>query len=348
MTRPTITDVANVAGVSKGTVSRVLNDHSKVSDSARAAVHDAIEQLGYRTNVHARSLATGLNDAIALIIADARDQLFRDPTFFELIEGVRDGLAGTKTNLVLLMGGTEAEDRRTVAYLDAGHVDGLIHLNPYLDDPITEGLAGSPLPIVFCGPRPPLALPGRNWMVTIQDREGVLQALAHLDAQGAETIAMIGGHPRGVSAEVRHDAYREWLGDRYDAELYEPGDYSSESGRDALKRLLDRRPDIDAVFCASDRMARGALEAIRNRGLAVPDDLLVMGFDDQRLAAGTKPALSTIHQPIRQVGRTAIATLMAALSGASPPDTVLPTTLVVRDSTGVKTEKSRSTTTPRM
>lgn len=348
MTRPTINDVARVAGVSKGTVSRVLNNHPKVSDGAREAVHNAIEQLGYRTNVHARSLATGLNDAIALIIADARDQLFRDPTFFELIEGVRDGLADTKTNLVLLMGGTEAEDRRTVAYLDAGHVDGLIHLNPYLDDPITEGLATTPLPMVFCGPRPPLRLPERNWMVTIQDREGTLQALEHLKAQGAKRIAMVGGHPRGVSAKVRHDAYRDWLGEAYDAELYEPGDYSSESGQDAFAALLDRRPDIDAVFCASDRMARGAMETARNRGLEVPDDLLVMGFDDQRLAETTTPPLSTIHQPIRQVGRTAIATLMAALSGASPSDTVFPTTLVVRDSTGAKAETSHQTTTRRM
>ena len=340
MTRPTMADVARVAGVSKGTVSRVLNHHPKVSDAARQEVLAAIELLGYRRNVHARSLATGWNDAIALIVADARDQLFRDPTFFVLIEGVRDGLAGTEANLVLLMGGTDVEDRRTVAYVHAGHVDGLIHLNPYVDDPITEGLADSPLPMVFCGPRPPHALPSANWMVTIQDREGVLQALDHLADQGARKIAMIGGHPRGASASVRHDAYRAWLGEDYDAELYEPGDYSSESGRQAFERLFDRRPDLDAVFCASDRMAKGAMEAARNRGLTVPDDLLVMGFDDQRLAATTTPQLSTIHQPIRQVGRTAVATLMAALSGASPSDTVFPTSLVVRDSSGVKADAS--------
>lgn len=158
---------------------------------------------------------------------------------------------------------------------------------------------------------------------------------------------MVGGQPRGVSAAIRRETYREWLGEGYDPELFEPGDYSSESGREAFHRLLGRRPDIDAVFCASDRMARGAIEAARERGLAVPHDLLVMGFDNQRLAETTSPRLSTIHQPIRQVGRTAIATLLAALSGASPADTVLPTTLVVRDSTAVKAGSSQPTNTPK-
>lgn len=336
MTRPTINDVARVSGVSKGTVSRVLNNHPKVSQGAREAVQAAIEQLGYQANVHARSLATGRNDAIALIIADARDQLFRDPTFFELIEGIRDGLTNTPINLVLLMGGTIAEDRRTVSYINSGHVDGLIHLNPYIDDPITEGLAGSPLPIVMCGPRPSLVLPNRNWMVTIEDAKGVRLALDHLASRGAKTIAMVGGYPRGVSAGVRKQAYQEWMGASYSEDLYEPGDYSSDSGQAAFELLLDRRPDIDAVFCASDRMARGAMETARIKGRRIPEDLLIIGFDDHEVAETTDPPLSTIHQPIRQVGQTAIATLLAALSGASPQDKVFPTTLVVRSSTGVE------------
>lgn len=333
MARPTINDVAQLAGVSKGTVSRVLNSHPRVSEQARRAVERAIVETGYRTNAHARSLATGRAHAIAVLIAAARDQLFSDPTFAELIEGVHEGMIDTDLSLVILMGGTEPEDRRTVSYIRDGHVDGLIHLNPYVDDPITEGLSSSPLPMVLCGPPPPLALPRKHWVVSIDDAGGVRMAMDHLAQRGARTIATIAGDPRGVSAGIRLDAYRGWLGSAYDPDLVEPGDYGFESGRVALERLLERRPDIDAVLCASDRMAAGALETARRLGRRVPDDLLVMGFDDHRLAASTDPPLTTIRQPIRDIGRTAVNVLMAALAGETPSDQILPTELIVRKST---------------
>lgn len=333
MSRPTINDIATLAGVSKGTVSRVLNGHPRVSERSREAVWRAVAQTGYRANVHARSLATGRNNAIALLIAAASDQLFSDPTFAQLIEGVRDGLRDTDLSLVILMGGSETEDQRTVSYIMAGHVDGLIHLNPFLDDPITAGLSGSALPLVLCGPRPPIPLPRRNWMVTMDDAGGVRQALDHLASRGAHTIAMIGGDPRGVSAGIRFQAYRDWLGAGFDADLFEPGDYGPGSGQVAFGHILDRRSDIDAVFCASDRMALGALEAAYRRGRHVPGDLLVMGFDDHRTAALADPPLSTIHQPIRDIGRTAVSTLLAAIAGETPSDKVFPTELVVRSST---------------
>ncbi|NLH70669.1 MAG: LacI family transcriptional regulator [Brooklawnia sp.] len=333
MSRTTINDIAALAGVSKGTVSRVLNGHPRVSERSREAVWRAIEQTGYRANVHARSLATGRNNAIALLIAAASDQLFSDPTFAELIEGVRDGLLETDLSLVILMGGSETEDHRTVSYIKAGHVDGLIHLNPFFDDAITAGLPDCALPLVLCGPRPPIPLPRQNWVVTLDDAGGVRQALDHLASRGAHKIAMIGGDPRGVSATVRFQAYRDWLGASFDPDLFEPGDYGAGSGQVALARILDRHPRVDAVFCASDRMAIGALETAYRRGLHVPEDLLVMGFDDHRIAALADPPLSTIRQPIREIGRTAVQTLLAAIAGETPSDKVFPTHLVVRDST---------------
>lgn len=333
MSRPTINDVARLAEVSKGTVSRVLNNHPRVSPQARLAVKKAIAETGYRTNAQARSLALGRTNAIALLIAAGRDQLFNDPTFSELIAGIYDGLVDSTMNLVLLIGGSPVEDNRTVSYIRDGHVDGLIHLNPFIDDPITEGLSSSPLPMVLCGPRPPLMLPRNNWMVTIDDAGGVRQAMDHLGSCGVHTIAMIGGDPRGVSAGVRLGVYRDWLGSAYDPELVEHGDYGPESGQLAMDRLLERRPDIDAVFCASDRMAAGALEAARQRGRRVPEDLLVMGFDDHEVAALADPPLSTIRQPIREVGRAAISTLLGALADEPQSDKVFPTELVVREST---------------
>lgn len=333
MSRTTINDIARLAGVSKGTVSRVLNASPRVSESARAAVLRAIAETGYQSNAHARSLATGRAHAIALLIADARDQLYTDPTFPELIEGVHEGLIDADLSLVMLLGGTEAEDRRTVAYLQAGHVDGLIHLNPHLVDPVTVGLSSSRLPFVFCGPRPPFTLPQRNWMVTIDDASGTRQALDHLASRGARTIAMVGGDPLAVGAGIRLATYRTWSGDRFSPDLVEHGDFSLGSGVMAFERILERRPDVDAVFCASDRMAAGALEVTRRRGLRVPEDLLVMGFDDHRIASLTNPPLSTIHQPIREVGRTAVRTLLSAIADDLPSDHVFPTELIIRSST---------------
>lgn len=333
MSRPTINDIARIAGVSKGTVSRVLNGSPKVSAHARDAVTEAIERTGYQANAHARSLATGRTNAIALVVAAAKQQLFSDPTFVELIEGVRDGLAGTDLSLVMLMGGTEAEDRRTVSYIGAGHVDGLIHLNPYLDDPVTLGLAASQLPLVLCGARPPHQLPARNWSVTVDDAGGTVQAMNHLAERGAKRIALVGGEPRAMGAAARAQAYLSWHGAGFEPTLVEHGDFGYESGRTATERLLAREPGIDAIFAASDRMALGAIEAARGIGRRVPEDLLVIGFDDQRSAATSDPPLSTIRQPIRAIGRAAVGALLAALADQTPSDLTFPTELVVRSST---------------
>ena len=133
--------------------------------------------------------------------------------------------------------------------------------------------------------------------------------------------------------EELEQTYRDWLGPNFDPDLFEPGDYGAGSGNVAFGRLLDRRPGIDAVFCASDRMAIGALETAYRRGRHVPGDLLVMGFDDHQIAAQADPPLSTIHQPIREIGRTAASTLLAAMAGETPSDKIFPTQLVVRGST---------------
>ena len=334
MSRTTINDIAALAGVSKGTVSRVLNGHPRVSERSQEAVWQAVTQTGYRANVHARSLATGRNNAIALLIAAASDQLFNDPTFAELIEGVRDGLLDSDLSLVILMGGSETEDYRTVSYIKAGHVDGIIHLNPYLDDPIIPELADSVLPVVLCGPRPDLPQLPRNlsW-VSADDQGGTLQALEHLAQRGARTIATIAGEPRGVAAALRLATYREWLGERYSPDLVAHGDNPTASGEQAMALLLDRRPDIDAVFCASDRMALGALRVAAQRGRRVSEDLMIVGFDDHPMAAASEPALTTVRQPIRAIGRGAVEMLISALRGERPAEQIYPTELIIREST---------------
>lgn len=323
--------MAQAAGVSKGTVSRVLNNSPRVSPAARQAVERAIAATGYRTNAHARSLATGRAGAIALLVARPGNQVFSDPTFAKLIAGVQEGMTDSHLGMVMLLGGTKAEDSRTLSYLMAGHVDGLIHLNPISGDPILEGLCNNSLPMVLCG-EPPAASPPRSWIVTIDDAAGIRQALQHLEYRGAQRTGFIAGPDELTSAQLRLEAFHTWQGDGFDPSLVAYGDFGTESGYEAARKLLCRDSSIDALLCASDRMAVGALKAAKEVGRHVPHDLLVVGFDGHTIGERCHPTLTTVAQPFQQVGRLAVETLLAGIHGDDPADIVLPTELVVRES----------------
>lgn len=330
--RSTINDVAEAAGVSRGTVSRVLNGSPRVSPEARQAVERAIKKTNYRANPHARSLASGRNDAIAVLLTRPNAQLFEDPTFSLLLQGISDGLAGTDLSLVLLVAGNEDERRRAARFIDPTHIDGVIRLSPLIDDPMLEVISRAGVPSVVCGKLDQRTRPDRLWSVTTTDEDGAEQATRHLVEQGARRIAMIAGPLDAPGSEDRVRGYRSVLGEAYDHDLVEHGDYDRDSGRLAMARLLDRHPEIDAVFCASDRMALGAMELLRHRGLRVPDDVLVVGFDGHEIGTTSQPTLTTVHQPIRQIGRAAVQMLVSALAGEDPGDRLFPAHLVVRDS----------------
>lgn len=331
--RVTIEDVAVAAGVSRGTVSRVLNDNPKVSESARTAVQEAITRIGYRANPHARSLASGRNDTIAVLLSRPQAQLFEDPTFSLLLQGISTGLTRTDLGLALLLAGTPDLQARAARFIDPSHVDGIIYLSPLVDDPMLEVCARSGIPVVVCGDAGPPIEGAPMWSVGITDRLGGADATRHLLAQGVERIVMIAGPEDAPGSRARVEGFRDVLGRAFTADLVEHGDYGRESGRLAMTRLLDRRPDVDAVFCASDRMALGAMEGLRARGLDVPGDVLVAGFDGHEIAATATPSFTTVHQPIRRIGATAVQMLTAALAGEDPGNRVFPTELIVRDST---------------
>lgn len=330
--RATINDVAEAAGVSRGTVSRVLNRSPRVSPEARKAVEKAIKKTNYKANPHARSLASGRNDAIAVLLTRPNPQLFEDPTFSLMLQGISDGLVGTELSLILLIAGNEDERRRAARFIDPTHVDGVIHMSPLIDDPMVEDISDAQVPVVVCGQPTLHRHPQRLWSVTTTDKEGAMQATRHLVDQGARHLAMIAGPPEAAGSQERIAGYREVLGAGFSADLVEHGDYGRDSGRVAMQRLLDRRPDLDAVFCASDRMALGAMEMLRYRGLHVPDDVLLVGFDDHEISRTCQPALTTVHQPIRQIGRAAVQMMVSALAGDDPGNRIFPTQLKVRES----------------
>ncbi len=330
--RATIQDVADLAGVSRGTVSRVLNLSPKVSPEARKAVEQAITTCGYRANPHARSLASGRNDAVAVLLTQPQQELFEDPTFSLLLQGVSDALTGSDTALVLLLAGNDEERRRAVGFLDSRHVDGVVHLSPHANDPMLGALLKADVPVVVCGnPGPRVSSKGLR-TVTIDDRRGAYDATAHLLDRGARRVAMIAGPKDATGSIERIAGYREALGRSFDPALVAHGDFGPQSGKSAAAQLLDRDPTIDALFCASDRMAAGAYETARTRGLRIPQDLRVVGFDGHTISLELDPQLTTVAQPIKQLGRTAIQMLAEWTNGSDPGHRIFPTELVVRAS----------------
>lgn len=313
-------------------MSRVLNGSPKVSSAARKAVEQAIEACSYRANPHARSLASGRADAIAVLLTQPQSELFDDPTFSLLLQGVSDGLSGSDTGLVLLLAGNDEERRRTVRFLDSRHVDGIVHLSPHVDDPMLDDLLSSEVPVVLCGHHTGEEDPYGFLSVTVTDYHGGISAIEHLRCRGARRIAMIAGPVDAPGSIERVMGYRAAMAADFDPGLLVHGDYALASGRAALADLLDRHPDIDAVFCASDRMAAGAFQTAMERGLRIPQDLKVVGFDNHAIGLDLNPHLTTVAQPLRDLGRSAVEMLTKFCQGQTPENRVFPTELIVRAS----------------
>ncbi|WP_425956125.1 LacI family DNA-binding transcriptional regulator [Xylanimonas sp. McL0601] len=328
--RPTIRDVADVAGVSRGTVSRVINGGHWVSPDARVAVETAIATIGYRANPHARSLVTGRSNSIAFLLTEPQHLLFEDPNFSLLLRGATQAAAQRELPMVLLVAGTSEERRRVVQYVTAGHVDGVLLISSHRGSPIVGDLLRSEIPMVACGI--PLGFESKVSCVAADDRAGGVEMTRYLMSTGRRRIATITGPMDTPGGVLRLEGYREALGDAFDADLVAHGDYTRHSGRAAMAELLERRPDLDAVFVQNDLMASGALEVLAAAGRRVPGDVAVAGFDDSGPAAEASPRLTTMRQPYERISSEMVRLLLEAVDGQPPTTVTLPTTLVVRES----------------
>jgi DNA-binding LacI/PurR family transcriptional regulator len=306
----TLEEVAKVAGVSRATVSRVVNGSPRVSGDVRRSVQTAIEHLGYTPNRAARSLVTRRSDSIAVVITEPAGRLFTDPFFPRLIRGVSAALSARDIQLVLLMPDSPADEPRTARYLTAGHVDGVLLGSLHGDDPLPGQLAASGVPVVLVG-RPPRDADVSY--VDVDNLEGARRATGHLLSQGRRTVATIAGPADMVAGHDRVAGYREALTDAaipFDESLLTSADFTHEGGAAAMERLLAARPDLDAVFCASDLMAVGALAALIAAGRRIPEDVAVVGFDDSPIAATSRPPLTSVRQPIEEMGREMVHLLL--------------------------------------
>jgi DNA-binding LacI/PurR family transcriptional regulator len=333
--RPTLESVAARAGVGRGTVSRVINGSTQVSARAREAVLSAIDDLGYVPNRAARSLVTRRTDCIALVVSESEDRVFAEPFFAGVVRGVSAEIADTNFQLWLAMINSSTDRSRLGRHLTAQHVDGAMLLSLHGDDSLPRQLEDSGLPTVLGG-RPTGLVPGSY--VDVDNHAGARMAIDHLVARGRRCIATIAG-PQDMSAGVaRLEGYRDALRDAGLLDGHEDlvayGLFSESSGQAAMQSLLSRRPDLDAVFAASDPMAFGAMRAIKQAGRLIPGDIAVVGFDGSPAAGNTEPPLTTVHQPAEAMGRH-MARLLLALIGGQPvaePAVILVPDLVVRDS----------------
>jgi DNA-binding LacI/PurR family transcriptional regulator len=318
----------------------VINGSPRVSDATRAAVEAAVAELGYVPNTAARALAANRTDAIALVVPEPETRFFAEPYFSDMLKGVGAELSDTQMQLLLIFAGSDRERQRLAQYLAAHRVDGVLLVSVHADDPLPDLLSQLEIPAVISGPRSvDETLPS----VDSDNYGGARSAVEHLLSRGRRRIAHITGRLDVYGAQRRIDGYRDALSDaghEVDEGLIEAGDFTEESGTRAMAALLERCPDVDAVFAASDVTAAGARQTLRAAGLRIPEDVALVGYDDSAIARHMEPPLTSVRQPIEEMGRRMIDLLLSEIADRRPAVSrelerrrlVLPTKLVPRAS----------------
>jgi DNA-binding LacI/PurR family transcriptional regulator len=325
----TLDDLAALSGVSRATVSRVINGRP-VSPATRLRVVEALEATGYRPNVAARSLASGRSGVIGTVLHIDPHLLFQDSYFALLLQGISDFLAERSVGMMLWLG-SRTNDETLDHVLGMSFLDGVIVSASRLQDPIVDGLLASSLPTVLIGHR----RDDRAASYVDIDNESAADTIAtHLISLGRTRIGHITGSRGTVAGEDRLTGYQRAMrraGLSTDG-LVVDGEFNGPSGLAGAADLLDR--GVDAIFCGNDATAVGALETIRARGLRVPDDVALVGFDDLDFASRMDPPLTTVRQGVRQQGMEAGRALLQLANDPdrSPRRVLLPTELVIRQS----------------
>jgi LacI family transcriptional regulator len=333
---PTLEEIAELARVSRSTVSRVINNDPNVSDRTRQQVQSVIQKLNFQPNRAARSLAGGRTHVLGLVIPMGVARLFTDPYFPILIQGVTSACNAHDHAVMLWLAEPEYEHRMINQVLHNGLIDGIIVSSMVLSDPLLKALQESSLPYILIGRHP--TEDGASY-VDVDNYEGASEAVTYLLRQGRRRIATITGPSDMIAGIDRREGYQEGLRERgfnQDPNLVVEGDFTEEGGYLAARRLLAQNAaaPFDAIFAASDAMALGALRALREAGLTIPDDVALVGFDDIPFAARSEPPLTTIRQPILRTGAVAAEALIDRIENPSstPRRILLPTELVIRTS----------------
>ncbi|WP_327010215.1 LacI family transcriptional regulator [Dactylosporangium sp. NBC_01737] len=325
--RPTLDDVAQVAGFSRATVSRVINGNARVAAEVRDQVQRAVEQLGYRPDPVARALARGHGDVVELIVVDGRPTSFgTNPYYGRVVAGVVDGLRHSEAQMRVHVVGLPDAPRlldRVAHSVSVGAI--LVNVPP-------------PLAAAFHAICPRVVSMGRTAApvpsIVPDNTTGAYEAVRLLHRNGRKRIAAVTGPAHISDAVDRRAGYLAAVRDAgLDPITGDGGEFTRETGATSTRRLLDEHPDLDALFVACDLMASGALQTLAAAGRRVPQDVAVIAFDDSLIAACTTPPLTSVRQPVEEMAAAATRALLAGEVGSGWHAT-FPTTLTVRDSSG--------------
>ena len=332
ITAPTIDDVARQAGVSISTVSRVLNRTVPVSDEIAAKVKAAMRDLRYTPRAAARTLATARTNTLGLVLAELVGDFFSP-----LLHGIESVAVQNGYDLLISTAGRRGPHNQIPHSFDKHNADGLLIFAGCLNDAGVRDIHSLGVPMVLLHQMPPDNLPIP--CVTIENKAATRALVEHLITRHQRTrILLLTGEPGNEDGYWREMGYREAL-ERYNlpahAELIAPGYFDRRVAQTTLERILRERIPFDAVFAGDDEAAVGVYAALRAASVRIPEDVAVVGFDDQSLAQVLQPALTTVHVPIKQVGIQATHSLIQLLQGKQPELlTLLPTTMILRSSCG--------------
>ncbi|MEU1462842.1 LacI family DNA-binding transcriptional regulator [Streptomyces sp. NPDC005727] len=340
---PTLEDVAREAGVSRATVSRVVNGVRNVDPAIQEVVRRAIHRTGYAPNRAARSLVTRRAETVALVVSGAGEtsdeaqaafaaRVFADPFFGRVVAGIVGHLRPRSVHPVLMFAESPEARQEVLTYLRQGRADGALVVSSHADDPLPALLAEARLPaVLFARPSRPVPLS----YVDLAHRDGGRLAAEHLLVRGRRRLATICGPLAVAASQERLAGFRDTLARH--GHPYVPvaeGGFTLDSGVAAMTDLLAEHPELDGVFAANDLMAQGACQVLRERGRRVPEDVAVVGFDDSTVAATCRPPLTTVRQPVEDMAADMARLLDEHIHGTrtAPTSVVFDPELVVRDS----------------
>jgi LacI family transcriptional regulator len=331
----TLDVIAGMAGVSRSTVSRVINGDTRVKETTRLKVQEVINSLNFQPNIAARSLAAGRTGVIGLVIPAGVAALFTDPYFPQLIQGVSAACNANDLSVMLWLAEPAYEVRTIRQILHSGLLDGVMVSSMLIDDPIVQSLHNSKMPFILVGRHPYLDV---NYL-DIDNYSGGIEATTYLMSCGYKRIATITGPQNMIAGLDRYRGYCEAFkthGFDLDANLVAEGDFTEAGGYAGMLNLLPFQPE--AVFVASDIMAVGALRALRENNLRVPEDIAVFGFDDAPVASHTEPPLTTMRQSPYRMGYKTLEALLEIIRnpGQTTRQIVLEAEIVFRESCGSK------------
>ena len=330
----TLEDIAHISGFSRSTVSRVINGDSKVSEKTRERIMEIVHKYDFQPNLAARGLAAGRTGIIGLVIPMTVSAIFSEPFFQILTQGVSSGCNAHDYSVMLWLAEPEYERRTVTKILYNGLIDGIIVASMVTNDPIVDSLSNNKLPFILIGRHNSY---DHLSYVDVDNHAGAKQAVLHIIHTGRQRIATITGPQNMIAGLDRYQGYLDALhehGIAVDPDLIVQSDFSDTGAYTSMQNLLKYKPD--AVFAASDAMAIGAMQAVLDAGLRVPQDISFVGFEDSPQASRSKPSLTTVRQSGYQMGATAVEMLIDIIENSikMPQQIILPTELVIRDSCG--------------